>query len=32
MYISYIQEKFNALDANVKIVDDNKEYKLEMLK
>lgn len=29
MYISYIQDKFSALDANVKINDDNNEYKLE---
>ena len=29
MYISYIQDKFSALDANVKINDENNEYKLE---
>ena len=29
MYISYIQDKFSALDASVKINNENDEYKLE---
>ena len=29
MYISYIQDKFSALDANVKINNENNEYMLE---
>ena len=31
MYISYIKDKFSALDANVKINDENNEYKLEKI-
>ena len=31
MYISYIQDKFSALDAKVKIADDNNKYMLEKL-
>ena len=30
MYISYLQEKLGALDANIKISGDN-EYKLEKI-
>ena len=32
MYITYIQDKFSALDANITINDNNKEYKLEIFK
>ena len=31
MYISYIKDKFSALDANIKINDENNEYKLEKI-
>lgn len=31
MYVTYIQDKFTALEANVKITNENNEYKLEML-
>ena len=31
MYISYIQDKFSALDASVKINNENNEYKLESI-
>ena len=31
MYISYIKDKFSALDANIKINEENNEYKLEKI-
>jgi len=31
MYVTYIQDKFEALEANVKITNENNEYRLEML-